>query len=215
MIRIVVAGTRSFGIACAEALLETPGVAVVGVFSPLGDSLTAWASSRGLWIGATVTEADVAAAKVDLIVGAHCHDYLGKRSRGAARLGALIGHPSLLPRHRGKSSVEWTIKMGDPISGFTWFFADSGVDTGPVVAQDFCHVRPGMDASDLWREELFPMGVRLATQAVPNIERLYARPQDPRVATWEPALDNVPNLRRVELPELDYKPHSLEGMLVR
>lgn len=214
MIRVLVAGTRSFGVACAEALLSHPGVAVHGVVAPHGDPLAAWAAHKALLLGPAVTEAIVRDAEVDLIVGAHCHDYIGKKSRNAARLGALIGHPSLLPRHRGKSAVEWTIRMGDPVAGFTWFLARAGVDTGPILLQDFIHVVPGWDKHDLWRE-LFPLGVQLLANNIERIEFVQMREQDPRVATWEPALDNVPNLHRTELLELDHKPHSLETVLVR
>jgi methionyl-tRNA formyltransferase len=215
MMRVLVAGTRSFGIACTDALMRTPGVTVRGVVAPHDDTLASWAAHKGLLRASAVTEAVVRDADVDLIVGAHCHDYIGKRSRHAARLGALIGHPSLLPRHRGRDAVEWTIRMRDPIAGFTWFLADSGIDTGQIVTQDFCHVRPGWTASDLWREELFPRGVDLLTRTVPDLEFRQLTRQDPLVATWEPALDGVPNLHRTELPELDHKPHSLGAMLLR
>jgi methionyl-tRNA formyltransferase len=166
MTRVLLAGTRSFGIACAQRLLEDRGVTLVGVVAPHGDSLAAWAAHKGLHFGEAVREALVVEADVDLIVGAHCHDYISAKSRAAARWGALIGHPSLLPRHRGRDAVEWSIRMRDATTGFSWFMADSGIDTGPVVASEWCHIVPGWDASDLWRERLFSMGVELLLGAI-------------------------------------------------
>jgi methionyl-tRNA formyltransferase len=44
-------------------------------------------------------------------------------------------HPSLLPRHRGCSSVPWSIIGGDAETGVTAHYIDAGVDTGRVILQ--------------------------------------------------------------------------------
>lgn len=44
-------------------------------------------------------------------------------------------HPSLLPRHRGCSSVPWAILEGDQVTGITYHYIDSGIDTGPILLQ--------------------------------------------------------------------------------
>jgi methionyl-tRNA formyltransferase len=51
------------------------------------------------------------------------------------RHAALNLHPSLLPRHRGASPVQAAILEGDKETGVTIIQMDSGLDTGPVVAQ--------------------------------------------------------------------------------
>jgi len=51
------------------------------------------------------------------------------------RLGAVNGHPSLLPRYRGPSPVAWAIRNGDDELGFTLHRMDADLDTGPVLAQ--------------------------------------------------------------------------------
>lgn len=205
--RVILAGTRSFGAACLSKLLE--GWAQVEcVVAPRGDALhNAALYDRALPTVPELVPELVEEIRPDLIVGAHMHQYIGRRSRAATRYGAVIGHPSLLPRHRGKSAVEWTIRMGDPSAGFTWFVADSGVDTGHIITQAHTLVVPGMTASDLWRERLFPMGVALLPKAVDLDLVVTAQPQDTRCATWEPSLDDVPNLRRTELVEIAAAPH--------
>jgi methionyl-tRNA formyltransferase len=49
--------------------------------------------------------------------------------------GALNLHPSALPRFRGAAPVPATILAGDPSTAVTLMRMDSGLDTGPIVAQ--------------------------------------------------------------------------------
>lgn len=51
------------------------------------------------------------------------------------RLGAINGHPSLLPRYRGPSPVSWAIRNGDDEIGFTLHRMDEELDTGAILAQ--------------------------------------------------------------------------------
>ena len=52
------------------------------------------------------------------------------------RYGALNLHPSLLPRHRGASPIPAAILAGDAETGVTLMRMDTGLDTGPIVAQE-------------------------------------------------------------------------------
>lgn len=203
-LRIALAGSRSFAAAGLERVLEL-GHDVPVVFAHDGDKLF----NRALYdfdlpVERTVNEAAVRSADVDLILGMHTHDFIGRKSRGATRYGALVGHPSLLPRHRGRSSVEWTVRMRDAITGFTYFWADNGVDTGPIAAQEWCHVDPAWNASDLWREALFPLGIAMLEPMLKQLESegQYGmwRPQDSRFATFEPSMEPTPLYRPELIP---------------
>jgi len=125
----------------------------------------------------------------DLIVAAHAHAYVTAGARQAARHGALGYHPSLLPRHRGRDAVRWTLHMGDRIAGGTAYWMDDGVDTGPIAAQDWCWTRPGDTPQTLWRRELAPMGLRIFGAVLRELDagRKPSQPQDETLATWEPA----------------------------
>lgn len=202
-LRLILAGQRSFGATALEALVKSR-FDVAYVITRPDDKLDLAAGRAGVPVRYSMDAADVENADADLILCAHSHDFVGRKSRAATRLGALVGHPSLLPRHRGKSSVEWTIRMGDPIAGFTWFWADDGVDTGPVCAQDWIHVAPGWTYNDLWNK-LFPLGIDLMLRtlvALENSRTVIAIPQDERVATREPAIEAGQRLHRPELPAL-------------
>ncbi|KAH0616972.1 hypothetical protein JD844_028500 [Phrynosoma platyrhinos] len=56
--------------------------------------------------------------------------------------GSIIYHPSILPRHRGASAINWTLIHGDKKAGFTIFWADDGLDTGPILLQRECDIAP-------------------------------------------------------------------------
>jgi len=51
------------------------------------------------------------------------------------RLGAMNGHPSLLPDYRGPSPVAWAIRNGETEIGFTFHRMDAELDTGAILAQ--------------------------------------------------------------------------------
>lgn len=180
-------GTKSFGREVAKVLDLKYNL--VGVTSPDDDACASWARGSGVWMGPKA-DASMVPRHVDLIVAAHWTGYIDKRMRAAARRGVIVGHPSLLPRHRGIAAVEHTILAKDPIAGFSWFRPVDELDAGPVVHQKWCHVDPNWSASDLWREALFPMGVETAAQAVSKALAGIAREQNPTFATLAPRLVN-------------------------
>lgn len=198
--RIALAGQRSFGAAVLRAVNAQHHVAQV--FAPLGDQLD-WEARR---LGIETSErmvADALKPRLDLIVCAHAHVFVSEQARNRTRLGGIGYHPSLLPRHRGRDAVKWTVHMRDPIAGGSVYWLSNKVDGGPIAAADWCHVRPDWSASDLWREELFPMGVRLLLKALSDLDRavMVKVPQDEACATWEPSWDRPP-VERPDLPQL-------------
>jgi methionyl-tRNA formyltransferase len=100
--------------------------------------------------------------------------------------------------------------MGDPIAGGSVYWLSDNVDGGPIAAQDWCFVEPGVApdeidvvASQLWRKELFPMGIRLLRETFDALERhiIVEVPQDELYATWEPSWERPP-LHRPDLPQI-------------
>ncbi|WP_291325206.1 formyltransferase family protein [Desulfovibrio sp. UCD-KL4C] len=127
----------------------------------------------------------------DIAIAAHCHRYIPPEILNRPRHGVVAYHPSLLPRHRGRDAVHWTIAMKDPIAGGSVYVMDDGVDTGEIVLQDWCHVLPNDTPQTLWRRELGPLGVKLLTQSTKILFKtsmLRTTKQDVRATTWEPAL---------------------------
>ena len=201
-LRIYLCGSRSLGAAVLD-LIERRGSEPVGVSSPVEDErgrpdrLYQGVRERLPDVPHTPT-ADFRAAAVpegtDVILAAHSHVFLGPKTRARARLGCLGYHPSLLPLHRGRDAIRWVVHMHEPVSGGTVYWYTDHVDAGPIAAQDWCFVRPEWTASDLWSNELFPMGVRLFERALTDIEagRIVREEQDETLATWEPSWERPP-----------------------
>lgn len=191
----MVVGQKWLGAATLQALLEH-GHDIAAVSVPrLDDRLAALATELALPVCSVSGSLDGGwvPARVDLIVCVHAHVFVTAGARAAARLGAIGYHPSLLPRHRGRDAVEWTIRMRDLIAGGTVYRMDDGADTGPILCQEWCWAVPGQAAGDLWRDQLGPMGVRLILGAVAMLHENpdAGRAQDERFATWEPSIRPV------------------------
>jgi methionyl-tRNA formyltransferase len=203
--RVALFGQRSFGGGVLRSLVERHEIALV--VSPPNDEdgredrTRATASLLDLpWRASGTVTPDEFPDDVDLIVCAHSHDFVGRRTRARSRFGAVGYHPSLLPLHRGRDAVRWTIHMRDRVAGGSVYWLSDNVDGGDVAAQEWCFVRPDDDASSLWRRELFPIGVRLLNRVVDDVSAgvLVRVPQDEELATWEPSWSRPP-LRRPEL----------------
>ncbi|MBX2868575.1 MAG: methionyl-tRNA formyltransferase [Acidiferrobacterales bacterium] len=75
------------------------------------------------------------------------------------KYGSFQYHPSLLPMHRGPSSINWPIATGATQTGLTIFWPDDGLDEGPVLLQKTCSIGPDETLGDVYFNKLFPMGV--------------------------------------------------------
>ncbi|ERE04342.1 formyltransferase family protein [Pseudogulbenkiania ferrooxidans] len=188
--RIVIVGQQ--WLACELLrLAQRRGDIVVAVIAPTSDRLQAAAEDSGVPVitcGRKVSEADIPAG-TDIILAAHAHVFIDASARAAARYGALGYHPSLLPRHRGRDAIRWALHMREAVTGGTVYWMDDGADTGPIAAQEWCHIRPDDDARSLWRRELAPIGLALFGRVLAELDAgiVTARPQPTAVASWEPA----------------------------
>lgn len=53
-----------------------------------------------------------------------------------------------------------TLIHGDKKGGFTVFWADDGLDTGPILLQRECDVEPNDTVNTIYKRFLFPEGVK-------------------------------------------------------
>ncbi|KAA8579914.1 hypothetical protein FQN60_005449 [Etheostoma spectabile] len=82
------------------------------------------------------------AVGAELNVLPFCSQFIPMNIIDNPKHGSIIYHPSLLPLHRGASAINWTLIHGDKKAGFTVFWADDGLDTGPILLQRECAVEP-------------------------------------------------------------------------
>jgi methionyl-tRNA formyltransferase len=197
--RIVLIGQAAFGEAVLRKLLDQ-GHEVVGVSAPgtkegaRPDPLRAAAEAAGLPVLETrrLRRDEVfqqyAALKPDLNVMAFVTDIIRPNVLVAPPLGTIQYHPSLLPRHRGISSINWAIIQGDATTGLTIFWVDEGIDTGPMLLQREVPIGPDDTVGSLYFNTLFPLGVDAMVEAVTLVKGGNAPHivQDEDRATYEP-----------------------------
>jgi methionyl-tRNA formyltransferase len=195
--RITLVGSRHFGVTTLNMLREH-GVTVVRVVVADGeDRLASTAHAAGIEVVVQANPKLVVASEIapdtDLIITAHSHARVTREALAAARLGGIGYHPSLLPRHRGKAAVEWTIREGDPIAGGTIYHLADRMDAGAIAAQDWCFVKKGETARALWERALAPLGLKLLAEVIDYAKvhkTLPAKPQDEEFATSAPAFQS-------------------------
>ena len=198
--RIVLVGQGPFGEKVLEALIKR-GEEVVGVFSP--------PDKRGEGMGGLAEKSKIASfrpnqmkeAQVhnqfkelqpDLVILAFVTDIIPERLLALASIGTICYHPSLLPRHRGASGINWAIIQGDTRTGLTILWAHKGIDTGPILLQKEVEIGPDDTTGSLYFNALFPMGIDAIVEAVELIKRGKAPriAQDESKATYEPPCDD-------------------------
>lgn len=128
----------------------------------------------------------------DLVILAFVTTIIPLRYIESATLGAICYHPSLLPRHRGASAINWALIMGDEKTGLTIFWPDSGIDTGPILYQQEVPISPDDTVGSLYFNHLFPMGVDAIVKSAQLIREGNAPKisQDEKHATYEPPCDD-------------------------
>jgi methionyl-tRNA formyltransferase len=98
-------------------------------------------------------------------------------------------HPSLLPRHRGPSPIQWALVCGDRATGVTTMRIDEGMDTGPIFLQRRVEIKPN-ETAELLSPRLAEIGAELFVRTLDEIEDegLKPRPQPSDGANTTPLL---------------------------
>jgi methionyl-tRNA formyltransferase len=130
---------------------------------------------------------EFATLKADLCVMAYVTLFVPEEMLNLPTHGTIQYHPSLLPKHRGPSSINWPIIWGEQQTGLTIFWPDNGLDTGPVLLQKTVDLADTDTLGSLYFDKLFPMGVAAMLEAVDMVRNGTAPkiPQDEAQATYE------------------------------
>jgi methionyl-tRNA formyltransferase len=124
----------------------------------------------------------------DLCVLAFVTVIVPERIISLPRLGTICFHPSLLPRYRGGSALNWQIIRGETRGGLTIFWTDPGIDTGPILLQKEVTIGPDDTTGSLYFDKIFPLGIEAVAEAVRLIAEGCAPriPQDESLASYDP-----------------------------
>jgi methionyl-tRNA formyltransferase len=128
----------------------------------------------------------------ELAILAFVTDIIPEKLLTIPSLGTICYHPSILPRHRGASAINWAIIQGDTRTGLTILWVDKGIDTGPILLQKEIEIGPDDTTGSLYFNTLFPMGIDAIVEAVELIKKGKAPRilQDDSKATYEPPCDD-------------------------
>jgi methionyl-tRNA formyltransferase len=106
------------------------------------------------------------------------------------RIGCINLHGSLLPKYRGAAPIQWSVAMGDAVTGNTTMLLEEGLDTGPILLQQSVEIGPSETASDLF-VRLAEAGAPLMVETLAGLAAgsLQPRAQNHEGATYAPILD--------------------------
>jgi len=174
--RIAIVGQQDFGKAVLEALLAR-GDQVAGVFcapekpGARPDALKVAAQEKGVEVfqfpSLKSEEARTTLKKLDPDLGimAFVLQFAPQDFVAIPKHGTIQYHPSLLPKYRGPSSINWPIIRGDTRTGLSIFRPTDGLDEGPVILQKETEIGPDDTLGTVYFERLFPMGVKAMLEA--------------------------------------------------
>src|SRR3954467_3373664 len=196
--KIAIIGQQDFGKAVLEAFLAR-GDQVGAVFCApekeggRPDALRVAAQEKGLKVhqfkSLKAPEAVDAmkAANADIGIMAFVLQFAPQDFVKIPKHGTIQYHPSLLPKYRGPSSINWPIIRGETKTGLTIFRPNDGLDEGPVVLQKETPISADDTLGTVYFDRLFPMGVKAMLEAADLVASNKHREvvQDESQATYE------------------------------
>jgi methionyl-tRNA formyltransferase len=197
--KLIVHGQQAYGKSVLEAILDKGVDEVLAVYCapdkegrPL-DPLKEFALEKGLPVHQPASYKDpavweqLASHDADLCVMAYVLLFVPEEALNVPKYGSIQYHPSLLPDHKGPSSINWPIIMGKKETGLSIFWPDNGLDTGPILLQKKVEIGPDDTLGSIYFDKLFPLGVEAMMEAI-ELVRDGSAPkevQDPDAGSYE------------------------------
>jgi methionyl-tRNA formyltransferase len=196
--RLALIGQQAFGRAALDAFREH-GDAIAGVFvapekpGTKPDPLRARAEELGIPVfqfqrySGEEALGTLRGLAVDLGVMAYVTQFVPQSFVKIPKHGTIQFHPSLLPAHRGPSSINWPIMLGERQTGLTIFRPSDGLDEGPIVLQKKIAIGPDDTLGSVYFDRIFPQGVAALVEAaeLAVAGRAEERAQDESQASYE------------------------------
>ena len=174
--KVAIIGQQDFGKAVLEAFLKR-GDTVSAVFcapekeGARPDALRVAAQEAGLKVHqfkslrAPEAAAAMRTADTDLGVMAFVMQFVPQEFVTIPKHGTIQFHPSLLPKYRGPSSINWAISLGERETGLTIFRPTDGLDEGSIILQARTPVGEDDTLGTVYFGRLFGMGVTAMIEA--------------------------------------------------
>ena len=174
--RIAIVGQQDFGKAVLEAF-QARGDEVAAVFcapekeGARPDALRAAAEQKGLKVyqfkslRAAEAASAITEAKADIGIMAFVLQFVPQEFVNIPKHGTIQYHPSLLPKFRGPSSINWPLIKGETETGLSIFRPSDGLDEGAVILQKRTPISADDTLGSVYFDRLFPMGVQAMLEA--------------------------------------------------
>jgi methionyl-tRNA formyltransferase len=194
--RVVFFGSAPIGFPLLDALLSNDEVDVVAVVTqpdrPVGRKLKltpcpvkTFSVEKGLnvispeKVGGGDNLAELQALDADLFVVIAYGQYIPPSVLDLPSKGSINLHPSLLPKYRGSSPIQWALANGDTVTGATILYVSEKMDSGDIIIQEEVSIRPE-DTAETLEPILAKKGAELLMKAVAQIRdgSVRATPQD-------------------------------------
>jgi methionyl-tRNA formyltransferase len=179
--RIILIGQAAFAEKTLDKLIGK-GEKIVAVYCPLdspGGKLDP-VKQKAIQLGIPVRQHkslkapevrdEFLALNADLAILAFVTQIVPQQVFSVPKLGSICFHPSLLPKYRGASAINWALIRGESVTGLSLFWIDPGIDTGPVLLQKEVKVDPDDTAGSLYFNKIFPLGIEAIGEAVDLIK---------------------------------------------
>ena len=174
--KIAIIGQQDFGKAVLDAFVKR-GDQVAAVFCApekeggRPDALRVAAQEKKLKVhqfkslrAPEATEA-MKAANADIGIMAFVLQFAPQEFVRIPKHGTIQYHPSLLPKYRGPSSINWPISRGEKETGLTIFRPTDGLDEGAIILQKKTPIGENDTLGNVYFDRLFPMGVQAMLEA--------------------------------------------------
>ena len=179
--RIILIGQAAFAEKSLEKLVSN-GHDIAAVYCPLDppsrkvDPVKAKALALGIpvrqhkTLKAPEVRDEFVALNADLAVLAFVTQIVPPQVFSVPKLGSICFHPSILPKYRGASAINWALIKGESVTGLTVFWVDQGIDTGPILLQKTVAIEPDDTTGSLYFNKIFPLGIEAIGEAVELIK---------------------------------------------
>ena len=196
--KIAIIGQQDFGKAVLEAFLARGDEAVAVFCAPekegaRPDALRVAAQQKGLHVHQFKSLRDPEATRAmkeagaDIGIMAFVTQFAPQEFVTIPKHGTIQYHPSLLPKFRGPSSINWPLIKGETETGLTIFRPTDGLDEGAVILQKRTPISPDDTLGSVYFDRLFPMGVQAMLEAADLVStgRHTESAQDESQASYE------------------------------
>jgi methionyl-tRNA formyltransferase len=99
-------------------------------------------------------------SKADICIMAYVLQFVPQELCKIPRHGTIQYHPSLLPKYRGPSAINWAIALGEQKTGLTIFRPSDGLDEGEIILQKEVPIGPDDTLGKIYFDHLFPLGIQ-------------------------------------------------------